>query len=176
MAIVGLVHGALLGSATGGIAAGFLRSCAIAWCLIGASQSFRGISVAQIAIGDAVTHVFLGSILGGVSGGFIGLVVGLLAYGTNASFRRVLLGISMAASSAAGLAWCVPFGLLLVYDPRRGAQATSAGAAMVITVAAAAGGLRLGRKIADAAWKTREGVKNDVARNRISTHHISAQS
>lgn len=154
MAIVGLVVGVVTGSATGGIIVGLLRICAIAWQLVSESQSSNGISVTQIAIGDVVAYVCFGALLGGVSGALIGSFAGLLAHWTDKRFRRRLLGISVAAATVAAVIWCLLFGLLTFGESNDRAQAHYAVATIGVILAAAVGGVRLGRRIAELAWRT----------------------
>ncbi len=154
MAIVGLVVGIVTGSATGGIVTAFLRSCAIVWHLISESQSPSGISVAQIAIGDVVAYVCLGALLGGVTGALVGPFVGFLTSRKGEVFRRPLLGISMATSAAAALAWCLLLRLVAFGGSFDWTQSPSAVAVLAVVVAAALGGSRLASRIADAAWRS----------------------
>jgi hypothetical protein len=141
------------GSGTGGVVAGALRSCAIVWQLVSEGLSTSGISLVLVAIGDVVAYVCLGALLGGASGALVGPFSGLLAHWKGEAFRRPLLVISVAMSEAAAVAWCLLTGLLTLDESYGWPQALSMVAAVAVILAAAAGGVRIGRRVADHAWR-----------------------
>ncbi|MBL7042246.1 MAG: hypothetical protein ISR77_26655 [Pirellulaceae bacterium] len=156
LAIVGLVWGTLIGATAGGGSAAFLRAFAVLRKSFVEGKGLVEIAGIEEAVAETVAFVCLGAILGAISGFIVGTTLGVIAARTSKRFRKALRLVSVAASASSGLVWSALLGHVTLHPRFIEPLAPPIFTMVVVILAAAFGGETLAKKIADAAWGTRD--------------------